>query len=123
MGCFNNEIGVYLGISFDNLYLRGYTEDKYEGEIMLFKKTPSVSWSEIDKGAKIIDVREPIEYKQGHAKGAKNVPLSHIETFKTDEKVFVVCASGNRSKRAVKHLRKEGIDAINIKGGMATYGK
>lgn len=90
---------------------------------MLFNKVPTVTWSDIDKNAKIIDVRESHEYKQGYAKGTKNIPLSKIEDFQTIDRVYVVCASGSRSIRAVKYLRRKGIDAVNIKGGMVTYGK
>ncbi|MEG0327831.1 MAG: rhodanese-like domain-containing protein [Erysipelothrix sp.] len=90
---------------------------------MLFNKVPTVTWSDIDKNAKIIDVREPHEYQQRHAKGSKNVPLSKIDEFQTIDKVYIVCASGSRSKRAVKYLRRKGMDAVNIKGGMMTYGK
>lgn len=88
---------------------------------MFFNKIPAVHWDEIEKGAKIIDVREIFEYKKFHAKGTKNVPLSSIENYKDTDKVYVTCASGNRSSQAVKYLRSKGVDAINIKGGMMTY--
>ena len=88
---------------------------------MFFNKIPAVHWDEIEKGAKIIDVRETFEYKEFHAKGTKNVPLSSIENYKDTDKVYVTCATGNRSSQAVKYLRSKGVDAINIKGGMMTY--
>ncbi len=88
---------------------------------MFFNKIPAVHWDEIEKGAKIIDVRETFEYNEFHAKGTKNVPLSSIENYKDTDKVYVTCATGNRSSQAVKYLRSKGVDAINIKGGMMTY--
>lgn len=85
---------------------------------MFFNKIPSVTFSELSSKDKIIDVREVNEFKRGHLPNAKNVPLSTIENYSTNDKVYVICASGARSKRAVKYLRNKGIDAINIKGGM-----
>lgn len=90
---------------------------------MFFKSVPTVSWKDITARDTIIDVREPYEFAQKHAPKAKNVPLGKIDAYTTAHTVYVVCASGSRSKRAVKMLRKRGIDAINIRGGMLTYGK
>lgn len=89
----------------------------------LFTKGPSVSWAEIDPTKLIIDVREKNEFRQIKGYKTKNVPLSELDNFTTDETIYVLCASGTRSKMAVKQLRKRGIDAINIKGGLLTYGR
>jgi rhodanese-related sulfurtransferase len=31
--------------------------------------------------------------------------------------VYVICARGGRSAKAVEHLRQQGIDAVNVAGG------
>lgn len=85
---------------------------------MFFTKVPTVDYKEVGKNDVIIDVREVAEYKRGHLPRTKNVPLSKINTFTSDSRVYVICASGARSRRATKILRKKGIDAINIRGGM-----
>lgn len=90
---------------------------------MFFSKVPTVSWCDVPKGAHIVDVREPHEYKLKSIVGSKNYPLSRIESFRTINTVYVNCQSGMRSKKAVKIMRKNGINAINIKGGMVAYGK
>ncbi len=90
---------------------------------MFFDSVPSISWSEIKESDFVIDVREPYEFAEFHYPKAKNVPLDTISGFNSDKKVFVTCASGIRSKTAVKILRKKGIDAVNIKGGMMAYGR
>ncbi len=87
----------------------------------MFKRLPTVKWSELDKKALIIDVREKDEFKAYNVKGTKNVPLSKIDNYSTSETVYVTCASGARSKMAVKKLRAKGIDAINISGGVMAY--
>lgn len=69
----------------------------------------------------LVDVREEDEYADGHVSGALPVPLSTIpERFgelPTDSPVYVICALGGRSARAVEFLRAQGIDAINVAGG------
>lgn len=85
---------------------------------MFFNKIPSVAYHELPTNAVIIDVRERHEYQQHKLPRTKNVPLSQLDGFHSSKTVYVICASGARSKRAVKSLRKRNIDAINIRGGM-----
>lgn len=73
----------------------------------------------------LLDVREPDEFEAWAIKGASNVPLSTLEHQLTqvtrDRPVVVVCASGQRSARAVGPLRAAGIDAANLIGGMLAW--
>jgi rhodanese-related sulfurtransferase len=39
----------------------------------------------------------------------------------TDQTVYVICARGSRSARAVEHYRAQGIDAVNVAGGMVGW--
>ena len=86
--------------------------------MLFFTKVPSIKLAEIKDYKKIIDVRTPQEYRSGHIQGARNIPLDTIQNFKTNDTVYVICQSGSRSKAAVKYLRKKGVDAINIQGGL-----
>ena len=72
-------------------------------------------------GAVVVDVREPDEYVRGHVPGAVLIPLGQLPR-RTDEvprigPVFVVCASGRRSRTAASVLEAAGIDAISVEGG------
>ncbi|WP_239255654.1 rhodanese-like domain-containing protein [Listeria ilorinensis] len=91
----------------------------------MFKRIPSISTAELaDKLPEkplLIDVREPHEFRGGHIPRAKNIPLGQVVNFKSTEPVYVICASGMRSKRAVKMMRKNGMDATNVKGGMMLW--
>lgn len=65
-----------------------------------------------NKDIVIFDVRTPSEYKSGHIKGAKSLPvdkfiigLKQFENYK-DRPVLVHCASGGRSPAAVRILLK-----------------
>jgi phage shock protein E len=70
------------------------------------------------KGAVIIDVRTPGEFKSGHGKNSKNIPLDKIgeEASKIkamNKPVIVCCRSGARSGQAASILKGAGIDVIN----------
>jgi rhodanese-related sulfurtransferase len=79
----------------------------------------SVNYKElVTKGAVIIDVRTPSEYKAGHIQGSKNYPLDSIRTKVADLKkinkpVITVCRSGARSGMAKNILKSAGIEVYN----------
>ena len=68
-------------------------------------------------GAQIIDVRTPAEFKNGHIKQSKNIPLQQLqsEMKKLDLKkpIITCCASGMRSASAKSILKQNGFDAHN----------
>lgn len=81
-------------------------------------------------GALTVDVREPDEYAGGHVPGALNIPLSQlgprVATVAADSKgvpVFVICASGNRSKAGADLLLQGGLDARSVAGGTAAWSR
>jgi rhodanese-related sulfurtransferase len=39
----------------------------------------------------------------------------------TDQPVFVICASGNRSRQVADHLRAQGLTAVNVSDGTAGW--
>ena len=76
-----------------------------------------------DRTTQVIDVREVHEYKTGHIKQAKNVPLSRFNhsdaRISKDKPVYVICQSGMRSQRAAAMLKQAGYtDVYSVKGGM-----
>jgi rhodanese-related sulfurtransferase len=81
--------------------------------------------AEIERGAKLVDVREPAEYREGHVPGAVNVPMSQLSgrlgEIQRDRPVYVVCASGNRSSAMTDVLAAAGFDAVNVGGGTAAW--
>ncbi len=72
----------------------------------------------LDKGAVILDVRNPDEWAQGKTESAKLITLSKIpnkvnEIKKWNKPVIIVCRSGGRAGNALSYLTDAGIDAIN----------
>jgi rhodanese-related sulfurtransferase len=73
----------------------------------------------------VLDVREPGEYQQGHIPGSVLIPLGtlagRLNELPKGQKIVVVCRSGNRSGMGTNILRKAGLDAINMAGGMNAW--
>lgn len=70
----------------------------------------------IEKGAVVIDVRTPQEFKSGHLKGSKNIPLNQIGNSISklkNKEVILVCRSGGRAGSAKATLSRSGIVAHN----------
>ena len=78
-------------------------------------------------GALVVDVREPHEWKAGHAPRATHVPLSAIQDnlcrIPRETTVLTVCRSGARSARAAKLLASQGYDVRNVAGGMSAWSR
>lgn len=77
-----------------------------------------------------VDVREPGEYAGGHVPGAVNIPLSQLGTrvasLAAQSKgapVFVICATGNRSRAGAGLLLQGGLDARSVAGGTAAWSR
>lgn len=72
-------------------------------------------------GAPVIDVREADEFASARVPGALHIPLGEVPErvgeVPRGGTVYVVCARGGRSAKAVEHYRAQGIDAVNVAGG------
>ncbi|WIM67376.1 rhodanese-like domain-containing protein [Corynebacterium breve] len=79
--------------------------------------------NDVPEGAQFIDVREPDEYAEAHAKGTVNLPLSQFvqlcDQINPDEPAYIICRSGGRSAQAIEYMEQSrGWDnGINVLGG------
>lgn len=73
----------------------------------------------------VVDVRDPREHAAGAVPGAVNIPLpdlrGRIPELPRDRPVWVHCGVGQRSYYAVRALRQNGINALNLSGGYQSY--
>jgi rhodanese-related sulfurtransferase len=79
-----------------------------------------------DDGAVLIDVREPHEFRAGHARGARLIPLhqlpANLEALPRSAPIYLICATGNRSRTAAAFLQTNGFaKPINVRGGTAAW--
>ena len=84
----------------------------------LFTKDNSAIIAAMEKGAVIVDVRNPNEFRQGHIQGSKNIPVNEIRSKlemirKWNKPVITVCLSGGRSAVAKSVLASAGIEVYN----------
>lgn len=76
----------------------------------------------------LLDVREINEYREGHLRDAKHIPLGQlggkIDQLKSwkDKPVIIYCRTGNRSGVACNLLAKQGFTRLyNLAGGIMAW--
>lgn len=88
------------------------------------QETFAAAWAD---GALVIDVREADEYAAGHVPGARLMPLRTVPVrcaeLPSGRTVFVICASGNRSRTATDWMNSRGIDAHSVAGGTSAWAR
>jgi rhodanese-related sulfurtransferase len=90
---------------------------------------PTVRVTDLADGDFLLDVREDDEWRAGHAAGALHIPMSEFvarygeltEAVPQDGRVNVICRSGGRSAQVTMYLTQQGIDAVNVDGGMGAW--
>lgn len=98
-----------------------------EGDIV--RETPQVgpvaAKKLLDRGALLLDVREPDEWYVEHAPKATLLPMRRVsarqDELPRDRRIVVVCRSGGRSAAVTATLRQSGFDAVNLAGGMCAW--
>jgi adenylyltransferase/sulfurtransferase len=73
----------------------------------------------------LLDVREPFEFEEARIAGSVLIPLGALQRrvaeVPKDRQVVVVCAVGGRSANATLFLREQGVEAVNLHGGMRSW--
>ena len=86
---------------------------------------PTEASSRVDRGAVLLDVREPAEWRAGHAPKARHIPLSDLDRrckeLPAGREIVTVWRSGNRSARAAGILAADGHTVLNLSGGMRAW--
>ena len=86
---------------------------------------PEISVQDLPADAVLLDVREQDEWDAGHIEGAMHLPMGDVPARLGDlpeaDPLYIVCRSGNRSGRAAAWLNAQGIDSVNVAGGMKAW--
>ena len=92
----------------------------------------------IEQGARVIDVREPAEYSQGHIREAVNMPRGVLEMQLNQhpdvagyddaleriaqKPLYLICKTGGRSALAAESLERMGFTNVySVDGGMTAW--
>lgn len=86
------------------------------------------AYQDFKNGEYILDVRQPEEFEAGHIPGSILIPLDVLETrlseLPKNEKIVVVCRSGNRSATGRDILLNAGFETVtSMAGGMNEWVK
>ncbi|WP_329134209.1 rhodanese-like domain-containing protein [Streptomyces sp. NBC_01476] len=92
---------------------------------MFRSQLPSVDATAVPADAILLDVRENDEWAAGHAEGAVHIPMNEVVTRISElpegGRVHVVCRVGGRSAQVTQYLIAQGVDAVNVNGGMLDW--
>ncbi|MFJ1578884.1 MULTISPECIES: rhodanese-like domain-containing protein [unclassified Streptomyces] len=96
---------------------------------MNFAPLPSVDAAAIPANGLVLDVREDDEWAAGHVEGALHVPMSDFvarfgevtEAVAEGRRAYVMCRVGGRSAQVTQYLVQQGVDAVNVDGGMLAW--
>ncbi len=81
----------------------------------------------VEKGAILLDVREPHEWQAGHAPKARHLPLGQLPNrareLPSGRPILTICRSGSRSARAAAMLASDGRQVSNVAGGMHAWAR
>jgi hydroxyacylglutathione hydrolase len=74
----------------------------------------------------VLDVREPVEWADGHVAGARHIPMRQVAArlgeIPRDRRVAITCAGGVRSSLVASMLLARGFtNLVNVWGGMAGW--
>ena len=89
--------------------------------------TPEELKRRLDNGRApaLLDVREPWEHELCALPGARLVPMDQLgvrlDELDAGREVVVYCHHGLRSAAAVEWLRRQGIPALNLRGGIDAW--
>jgi len=86
---------------------------------------------EIDPESVLIDVRQPMEFRQGHVPQARNIPLGSMPLVQMQAEwsrdaegkpTFFICHSGERSQELLDVLVDAGFENVQcVAGGMVAW--
>jgi rhodanese-related sulfurtransferase len=78
----------------------------------------------------LIDVRTPVEFREVHAEGARNLPLDELDPRAViasrnghqGQPLYVICRSGSRGGKACQKFIDAGYqDVVNVEGGTQAW--
>ena len=126
-------MACYLATSRDNTFTGFGAASKLSRDGNIEMQTIDVKQLAAKQAAgelDLVDVRMPMEYHSAHAEGAVNHPLDSLDpqaiaatrNGRSEEPLYLICQSGNRSSRAIKKFLDAGVNnVVNVDGGTTAW--
>ena len=122
----------YLGTIEIDKVLKHYIRKSTGEEATPRQHTQVMSNAELEAvlltqlNAVVLDVREAAEYAFNHIPNAISIPLGELEArigeLNSEQDIYVVCRTGNRSDFAAQQLTKQGFSKVtNVVPGMSEW--
>ena len=92
------------------------------------ESTPDEALASLSGDGLLIDVRSSGEFRSGHARGARSIPLTglrgRLSALPRERPIHLICASGHRSRAAARLLEKAGFENVSsVRGGTAAWAR
>jgi len=116
-----------LMIAIAALMVAGCSSNKSNGQTATVTTLKVEEFAQVIKQRKVrlIDVRTPKEFADGHLKGAENIDIKSADfgerTKEVKGRVAVYCLRGGRSLKAAKQLAAQGCTVYNLDGGILAW--
>lgn len=70
----------------------------------------------------VVDLREPVQFAEGHVAGALNLPLAELDltaiaNFEENQNLYIYCGGGQKSMLAASLIKREGIHHLRVVEG------
>lgn len=114
-----------IGLLFWFAYTKGWIFANFTS----ITATQAITLLEEDNNLSVLDVRSIEEYKEGHLRESRLIPLDKLRENLNklqdvkNKKIIVYCRSGNRSVSASRILEENGFTVLNLKGGILALEK
>lgn len=86
---------------------------------------PGVQPREVPNDAILVDVREADEWAEARVPSSMHLPMTEFvarqSELPTDQRLYVLCHVGARSARVAAYLQQQGVDAVNVEGGLVAW--
>lgn len=113
-----------FGSAKDPVNLAGMAAQNIENGLVTSVAPDQVN-QHLERGWKLLDVRDASETASGTLPGAMTVPLGQLRQrlheLDLSQKYLVYCASGQRSYMATRILTQHGFEAANLSGAYKTW--
>jgi len=80
----------------------------------------------INRGARIIDIRDKVQFDSGHIVDSINIPAPELDVgnkrLKNAKTIILICDNGLKSRQSIAALKKGGLeDIFSLQGGLSAW--